>query len=174
MKKATKILISATAVAAVIGVGAVSYAAWTAGDLKPQTVGGTTGTVRIVGDFTVTPSDATGSAITALNALYPVDYRGDGLQYWEFKLSADVTDDSSVTYKLAGELESGLGGDTVSAKLYWSTTAPTATTQENPDNELTSTAKELALGEDNTVFVYMVATGTDAMKAKITLTFSAE
>lgn len=167
MKKSTKILITAVAIASIVGVGAVSYAAWTGGGVETKEVSGNTGSVRTIGDITVTPSDATGSAITALNALYPVDYRGDGVTYWEFTLSADITEGTPVYY-LAGELSSG-----VSAKLYWSAETPTTTMTVDAQKELSATPKKLEGLTDDTVYVYMVATGTDAMKADITLTFSA-
>ncbi|MDE6618698.1 MAG: hypothetical protein K2K13_06710 [Clostridiales bacterium] len=179
MKRSTKLLITATVVASLVGVGSVSYAIWSAGETKEQEVSGTTGSIRTIGNMTVTPSDASGSVSEAgaitMNALYPVDQGGSYLNYWEFTLSADVTDGTPV-FKLAGELSAGSSGTPVTnAKLYWAATTPSSTTGAVPTNELKKdTAAELKNLTDNKVYVYMIATGTDAMKAKITLTFSAE
>ncbi|MDE5593137.1 MAG: hypothetical protein K2I75_04310, partial [Clostridiales bacterium] len=61
------------------------------------------------------------------------------------------------------------------AKLNGAATTPSSTIGAVSTNELKKdTAAELKNLTDNKVYVYMVATGTDAMKAKITLTFSAE
>ena len=179
MKKATKLLIAATAVATVVSVGAVSYAAWTGSSTVSKDVEGSTGSIRTIGNLTVTPSDASGSVSEAgaitMNALFPVDQGGSYLTYWEFTLSADVTDGTPV-FKLAGERSAGSSGTPVSsAKLYWAASTPSSTTGAVSTNELKKdTAAELKNLTDNKVYVYMVATGTDAMKATISLTFSAE
>lgn len=173
MKRSTKLLITATVAASIVGVGAVSYAIWSAGSAQ-QEVSAITGLIRTVGDITVEPSAESGT-LEKMNALYPVDHGGSYLKYWTFTLSAEVPGgEEAAKFSLAGELSAGSSGVAVtSAKLYWAAAAPTADTGAVPENELTSTATQLTGLTDNTVYVYMVATGTDAMKAKITLTFSA-
>ena len=52
MKKAVKAIIAASAVAAVVGVGAVSFAKWTAGTTEPKNVEGTTGSIIVMGSIT--------------------------------------------------------------------------------------------------------------------------
>ncbi len=158
MKKSTKILIAATAVATAVSVGAVSYAAWTGSSSKEQGVSGTTGSIRTIGNMTVTPSDASGSVSEAgaitMNALYPVDQGGSYLNYWEFTLSADVTDGTPV-FKLAGELSAGSSGTPVTnAKLYWTATTPSSTIGAVSTKELKKdTDAELKNLTDTKVYV---------------------
>lgn len=52
MKKAVKALITAAAVAAVVGVGAVSFAEWQAGSTEPKSVSGTSGSIIVMGSLT--------------------------------------------------------------------------------------------------------------------------
>ncbi len=171
MNKTVKGLIIAASVAAVVGIGAVSFAYWQ-GTAEPVIINGSTGVIRTIGNLTVTPSTASGTA-EAMNALFPVDQNqkeGDSyLTYWEFTLSSDVTGDDPAVYKLAGVLDTK-----TSAALYWSASLPTKSTGAVEGNKLSATAVTLSGLTDDTVYVYMVATGTDAMKASITLTFSAE
>lgn len=54
MKKTVKGLIVASAVAAVVGVGAVSFAAWSGGDTTKTVTDNTTGTVSVIGFGTET------------------------------------------------------------------------------------------------------------------------
>ncbi|MDE6201459.1 MAG: hypothetical protein K2M47_06255 [Clostridiales bacterium] len=173
MKKTVKGLIIAASVAAVVGVSAVSFAAWQAGDAKTQAVAGTTGSINTVGSITVTPGDDMGT-LAAMSALYPVDQGAGYLTYWEFTVT--TTGQGAQTVKIEGGLTEGTAdGKTAlgAAKLYWTATQPTSATTAVETNEIGTTAKEITLSEDNKVYVYMVAGDTDAMKATIDLTFSA-
>ncbi|MDE7164379.1 MAG: hypothetical protein K2O04_03045 [Clostridiales bacterium] len=183
MKKRTKILITAAAVAAVVGVSAVSFAYWSGSTKTSVTVTGTTGVINTLGDLTVTPKEGTYNTednAIVMNALYPVDQTTGnglptgGLTYWEFTLStAQGTGDQTVSYKLAGSLtkDGGIG----SAKLYWTTSDPTAEDfdAENDGTLVSADADDLTNVENGgTVYVYMTANATDAMEASISLTFS--
>lgn len=183
MKKTVKGLIIAASVAAVVGVGAVSFAKWEVTSDNDVALTGSTGVINTLGDLTVTPADDTyttgdGNAIV-MNALYPVDQGGTYLTYWTFTLTSEVTGTQTVSYKLAGSL--GKGSDDQStevaaAALYWTTTAPTESTTAGDGTAvaaaLTDTGAALTgVSNGDTVYVYMIASGTDAMKADISLTF---
>ena len=178
MKKTVKGLIVAASVAAVVGVGAVSFAQWAVTSDNDVEITGSTGVINTLGDLTVTPSTASGTvaeggAIT-MNALFPVDQDKDGtagthLTYWEFKLESAVTGTQTVSYTLAGTLADATKG---AAELYWTTDTPTSSTGAVEANKLSGTATPLTGVENgDTVYVYMVATGTDAMNTAISLTF---
>lgn len=188
MKKTVKGLIIAASVAAVVGVGAVSFAKWEVTSDNDVDITGTTGVINTLGDLSVTPATGTfttsESGATVMNALYPVDQGGSYLTYWTFTLSSDVTGTQSVSYKLSGTLSAGSEAGSKpkgSAALYWTTTAPTLTGEEGEDFDLvtdlggtavaTSAAALTDVANGDTVYVYMIASGTDAMLASIGLTF---
>ncbi|MDE6401400.1 MAG: hypothetical protein K2L54_02180, partial [Clostridiales bacterium] len=175
MKKKVKSLIIAASVAAIAGIGAVSFAAWQGTGSQTATGTGATGEINTIGAITVTPSSASGT-LTSLNALYPVDQTGEYLKYWEFEVTCDTTGTQAVTFKLAGTLTEGTAeGKTAigSAALYWSNTTPAAAPADET-NKLTGTAQEITLDANNKVYVYLVADNTDAMNAAVSLTFSVE
>ena len=157
MKRSVNILIAASAVAAVFGVGAVSYAKWTAGSGgKPVEVEGVTGSITTIGGITVTPSSPT--------VLYPLGGAPSGSKdYWEFNVNVTATGDVSVT------VEGKFASSGIYAKLYYSQ----GTDRPTDDDHDISSAKVI---EDPTkpVYVYMVAYGTNAMEASINLTFTAK
>ena len=179
-------LIAASAVAAVFGVGAVSYAMWTAGDSTPATVEGPTGMVQTIGDITVTATaggDYVGTNSTtsgSMNKLLPIDYLGeaeDGVaKYWAFDVSLSGNS-VSVNVTLSGTIKSG--NKAVNATLYYTTTQPTFDSDTNYISNFSSlNGKALSdAGQTITVgtpvYVYMVAYGTNAMDASINLTFTA-
>ena len=158
MKRAVKMLIAASAVATVFGVGAVSYAKWTAGSGSPSAdVDGVTGSITTIGGITVTPNKPTGS-------LYPLGGApSGGKDYWEFEVKVDGTGNVVVT------VEGKFASSGIYAKLYYSQDAERPTDEEHD----ISSAKVI---EDPTkpVYVYMVAYGTNAMDASISLTFTAK
>ena len=154
MKRAVQMLIAASAVATVFGVGAVSYAKWTAGSESPSAdVDGVTGSITTIGGITVTPTNPP--------KLYPMGEGGNDC--WEFNVKIDGT--GSVTVTLEGKFTSS----GIYAKLYYSQDAERPT----DDQHDISSAKVI---EDPTkpVYVYMVAYGTNAMDAQISLTFTAK
>ncbi len=174
MKKKVKSLIIAASVAAIAGIGAVSFAAWQGGGTQTATGTGSTGVVDTLGAITVTPSTNSGT-LDELNALYPIDQTGDSLlKYWEFTVTCDKTGSQAIEYTLKGEMTKGTGGtDIGSAALYWSNVAPTGKPADET-NRLSATASTITLSGDNKVYVYMVADNTDAMQAGISLTFEAK
>ena len=89
----------------------------------------------------------------------------EGVKDWEFDLSCDVPGGQQVTYTVEGAL--GEDGDDIgSAELRWAEAAPTADTD---GAELSATTPADITGTK--VFIFLVATGTDAMNTNITVTF---
>lgn len=176
MKKVTKGLIIAASVAAVVGVGAVSFAKWEVTADNDVEITGKTGVINTLGDITVTPAADTfttgeDGAIT-MNALYPVDQGGSYLTYWTFTISSAVTGTQSVSYTLQGTLDKD---DDETAALYWTKTKPTtSTTAANgtPVSSATGGAALTGVNNGDTIYVYLVASDTDAMNATISLTFT--
>lgn len=178
MKRSTKLLITATVVASVISVGAVSYAAWLAGDAKTAEVEGTTGSINTVGELTVTIADGSKDSNGKLKPLYPVD-QGTGTRYWEFNVT--VSGEGKQVVTVIGTLTKTVA-ETGSAALYYSTTAPNGAAvsgakqisgKDAEGNDVT--AQEITLAESGAtkVYIYMTANNTDAMKASVKLTFEA-
>lgn len=177
MKKFVKPAVIAASVAAIAGLGAVSFAAWSGADTDPVNKNGATGEISTLGALTVT-ADAASLNGDALKNLVPADQGtvANCVNYWKFTLSLpDATGGATPEYKIKGSLTAGEGDDATAiggAKLYWLATAPNAATPETT-NEITATDTEITPAADGTVYVYLVATGTDAMNATISLTFSA-
>ena len=179
MKKATKILITAAAVAAVAGVSAVSFAAWAGGSNTTQVVGGTTGQIKTIGDIVVTPTAASGSVSTTdgvktytMKNLCPVDQSdatkpADCVTYWEFALSSATTGEgTTVKYTILGSIGAGSSDSATAntAKLKWSTTTPS----KDGGTVVSSEAADIS---GTKVYVYLVADNTDGMNATVSVTF---
>ncbi|MDE5562823.1 MAG: hypothetical protein K2J01_04680 [Clostridiales bacterium] len=183
MKKAIKGLIVASAVAAVVGVGAVSYAAWSGGENTTKNVTGNTAVINTIGDIVVTPDSASGSvnaetkAIT-MNNLCPVDQTeatkpSGSVNYWKFTLSSATTGTQTVKYTILGSISAGSDGGATplgtTAKLYWSESEPTSATTAAPGGtQIDASAADIT---GSTVYVYIVADNTDGMNATISVTF---
>ena len=177
MKKFVKPLVIAASVAAIAGIGAVSFAAWQGATTADVNKTGATGEIATLGALSVVADSASLDGDN-LKPLVPADQGTvtGAVNYWKFTVTLpDATGDANPTFKLAGTLSDGsddgateVGG----AKLYWLATAPNATTPETT-NEVKSSADEITLGSDGEIYIYLVATGTDAMLADISLTFSA-
>ncbi|MDE7405326.1 MAG: hypothetical protein K2M89_00430 [Clostridiales bacterium] len=173
MKKAIKGLIIAASVAAVVGVAGVSFAKWAGDATEPVEFTGATGAIQTLGELSVEADAASLDDDSNLKALVPADQGTvtGAVNYWKFTLSVpDATGGATPTYSLAATLKKGTGTEVGAAKLYWLDSAPNATTPETT-NEIDGGT--ITPDEDGVVYVYMVATGTDAMNADITLTFSA-
>lgn len=171
MKKTVKGLIIAASVAAVVGVGAVSYAAWSGGTAQSKEIGGTTGSINTIGTLTVTPKAdtfTTEDSAVKMKALYPVNQGASYLTYWEFDVEVTGEGDQTVTVK--GDITQATGGDAV---LYYSTLAPSGAAVADAKN--ISTAQEITMAASGAtkVYVYMTSDKTEAMKATIKLTFEA-
>ncbi len=178
MKKFVKPAVIAASVAAIAGLGAVSFAAWSGANTDPVEKNGATGEISTLGALTVTADAASLNDSNALKNLVPADQGtvADCVNYWKFTVSLpDATGGAKAEYKIKGSLTPGEGDNATEiggAKLYWLATAPNAATPETT-NEITATDTTITPAADGTVYVYLVATGTDAMNATISLTFSA-
>ncbi|MCH5153662.1 MAG: hypothetical protein J1F71_00475 [Clostridiales bacterium] len=175
MKKAVKMLIAASAVAAVFGVGAVSYALWTAGGSSTATAEGPTGMINTVGDVSVTvEKGGSGSSTTkdiVMDSLLPIDNNDvTGTKYWQFtvSLTGSVGD---VFVKLEGTMDC----DAKVAQLYYKVgdTAPTAASPGTRLPETIDTSNITLNNGSATVYVCMVAYSASAMNKDISLTFTA-
>ncbi|MCH5153661.1 MAG: hypothetical protein J1F71_00470 [Clostridiales bacterium] len=168
MKKAVKALITASAVAAVVGVGAVSYAAWSAGSVADKTVTGNTGSINTIGSLSVSPD-------SGLSALYPVDQGGSYTTYWTFTVTVEGNGDQTVTLK--GEYEAGSSGKAIGdGVIYYSTQQPNGAAPSSKQD--IATAQEITLSSGSaTIYVFFTngegATNYDMMGGQIKLTFSA-
>ena len=183
MKKTVKGLIVAASVAAVVGVGAVSFAAWSTGNTSSATVTGTAGTiVTVTGDVTLTPADGTGAwdadtkTVTMSKKLFPNDQTSgvsaDGVTIWEFTITPPTTTGTAtITYKLGATLTAN-GNATTGAALHWSGATVTGKTTDDTANVLGETPVEIT-PESNVFYVYMTADDTAAMGATISLSFEA-
>lgn len=183
MKKAIKGLIVASAVAAVVGVGAVSYAAWSTNNSSSATVSGSAGTiVTVTGDAVLTPATGTGAwdadtkTVTMTKKLFPNDQTsgvsGDGVTIWEFTITPPTTTGTAnITYKLGATLTAN-GNATTGAALHWSGATVTGKTTADTDNVLGTTPVEIT-PVSNVFYVYMTADNTAAMGATIALSFEA-
>lgn len=136
MKKKIKALVIATSVAAVAGIGAVSFAAW-AGGTTTETTNGTTGQIEFL-SFNTTAATAT------ITGLLPYDQNGTtALQTTADKTLGSVafaaitlpTGYESANYNITvkaipntdnGKDISWTGADSAYTKIYVSATAPTA------------------------------------------------
>ena len=122
MKKAVKSLIIAASVAAIAGIGAVSFAAWSANETASGTVtGSTTTVVTTIGDITVTQPTAKLKPYNQSSSNAVLQDTG-AVTYWELTISnksgdQDVTD-TNVKYYLSFT-ETFNGGTT--GKIYFST-----------------------------------------------------
>lgn len=182
MKKATKILITAAAVAAVAGVGAVSYAAWSGSAASTATVNGSAGVMATHGEIVVTPETGTGTwdadskTVTMSKALFPNDQDSvptDGAKFWKFTVTTPTTGDATVTYKMSGTMTAATQA-TTGAALHWSATEPSGKTTADTTNVLSGTATSVTLGTDGVIYVYLTADNTAAMGATIELSITAE
>lgn len=81
MKKAVKILIAASTAAAVIGVGAVSFAAWTAGGSSSADVSGNSGVIPIL--------KFDEPQLQPISDLFPINEYGEGKKYETIKFKID-------------------------------------------------------------------------------------
>lgn len=163
MKKVVKGLVIAASVAAVAGLGAVSFAQWSGETTKTQDVTGSTGTINTVGELTVTP--------TSLDTLYPVDQGSSYTTYWEIEVKLTGTGEQTV--KLQATYTQGDGTEIGEADIYVATSAPEGD-EVSGALSILGTEQTIALEEgEATIYVYLTADNTDAMGGQIKLTFTA-
>lgn len=118
MKKFVKPLVIAASVAAIAGIGAVSFAQWTAGSsIEEKTGTGTSGTIATTaGALTVSPETAEKKLVPydqsygfvdstmAKMHTYTVSYSGDASStLYTFKMEIDNEDNLPLYYKLGTE-----------------------------------------------------------------------
>ena len=129
MKKFVKPLVIAASVAAVAGIGAVSFAKWEAGSDATGTVSGKTDSIVTVGNLTVSdnlsgktlmPWDQVDQYDAATNVKVieiSVSSDGEGDQYFSIKLTSAATNTYTVgkLKVFAGETYAAPSGDTLSA-----------------------------------------------------------
>lgn len=174
MKKTVKILIAASSVAAVVGLGTVSFAMWSGGS-SSVVVEGTMGVVDVIGDISVEAKNG-GSGSSANNnikmdSLLPIDnahITSSGVIYWQFEVKL-LGGTSNATVSVTGGFE-----DSVQADLYFTEAEPSFSSYSGTDVTAEPT---FTLDKDynytHTVYFYMTAYGANAMNADVKLTFTA-
>ncbi|MCH5165522.1 MAG: hypothetical protein J1G01_03880 [Clostridiales bacterium] len=179
MKKSIKALIVAASVAAVAGIGAVSFAKWEAGNAATKTATGNTGSINTIGTLTVTPTSASGSVADTItmNALYPVDQGGTYLTYWEFDI--EVTGEGEQTLTVQATYSAGTSGKAQgTGVIYYAKSAPQGATVAGAQDISSAQTVDLQKGDNKyTAKVYIYFTNTaetlDMMGGSITVTFTA-
>lgn len=122
MKKTVKSLIIAASVAAVAGIGAVSFAKWTQTNTTNGSATGTTATLDAIGTITVTSLNV--DATTGSVKLVPYDQENfDTTAYtnvWVIKVEGPtgVNYSYSYTVKQVTATSNDIGGDSTAPKLY--------------------------------------------------------
>lgn len=177
MKKKVKSLIIAASVAAIAGIGAVSFAAWQGGGATPVDKTGATGEVDTLGAITVT-SNLDGKT------LLPYDQAGTltatQIKIWQLDLEV-VSTGAAATFEV--KLGTADTDDLGSGKLYIFTgetyadpTTDTAATGAPTDwTALTTTATEIKADENGeaTAYIILVSNSTDDMNKNFKVTVSA-
>lgn len=113
MKKVTKALITAATVAAVVGVGAVSFAKWEQGTSENATVTGTTGSIVILGDLSAS-DDLDGKLLVPYDQVDQFD-PDTMAKEMTITLEYDGDDGSIITMTASGDVGSKLEWDSTGA-----------------------------------------------------------
>lgn len=187
MKKKVKALVIATSVAAIAGIGAVSFAAWSGGTTT-ESANGTTGQVDFL-SFNTTAATAT------ISGLLPYDQKGtDALQTTADKTLGSVAfaaitlpsdyekENYNITVKAVPNTGSGkeiawTGADSAYTKIYVSATAPTAAIENVTGWEEASDADgaTLTIARETltpTIYVIMDSNDSAQMDKEFTLEFT--
>lgn len=175
MKKKVKSLIIAASVAAIAGIGAVSFAAWQGGAVTDKTASGTTGNIATAsGELTVTQN------LSDTVKLVPYD------QVVQFD-STTMAKMQTITLTYGGEGAPAVAGMDISMKLTANSITTAATklyyklgdvsdvpTDTTGWTEFTlNTAVELSSAASQKINVIMDSSNTADMNATYTITFSA-
>lgn len=180
MKKTVKSLIIAASVAAVAGIGAVSFAAWQGGNTTNATQTGTTGNVAVIGTLAV-------SGATGFDNLVPYDQQtqntadSDTYQYDASTMSlmasvivtytadTNANGDDVLTYSI------DKGDSTLTLKYTVTAAAETAPANDATWTAIGATATEMANFESGQkVFIRLESTTTADMNERFTITFTVE
>ncbi len=101
MKKKVKSLIIAASVAAIAGIGAVSFAAWnTKVDKDVNVNGGATANVETTVGFVLTGEDTSVADLTLTGAILPYD-QGEGTRIWSVALGDYNVKNAAYTFTLS-------------------------------------------------------------------------
>ncbi len=186
MKKFVKPLVIAASVAAVAGIGAVSFAKWQSGTTNGD-VTGSTGSVNTITLGTLNVNDAV-TATQAFTGLLPWDQNVSGgnatpqtSDNTAVKVSVPVTLTNGAKYSLkveaaAGDTD-GITFDT-DTKLYASTEAPASMTALDTTKWFDVSASgghtfgDTGLTADSTVYLILVSNDTGDMGKNIKVTFT--
>lgn len=183
MKKTIKSLIIASSVAATVGIGAISFAAWSAGNVTSVYTSGTTGTVNVnAGTLTVTNSLDTKKLVPFNQTVQYDSNTMDYMQTITLKYNDAATAPApydAYTYKLIVTNTNNLplkyqvksDGTTVNAPA-------TNTTISNLDSAWKDMAGEIPLTlnsstKETTVYVILASDSGNDMNKSYTLTFYA-
>lgn len=203
MKKRLKAIVIAASAAAIGGIGAVSFAFWSAGGSGQSSAGGKTGnTVETLGNITVAYSNngtSYGTASTTLtiaDKLVPYDQDLTNTQaghavlatapsgeswtnvtYMVFKIANSSGSDTGVTYKIHGSLVNS-GGAKLMYKVGAITGRPTGENPLDSWSAMPDTAAPIAgtgfTGDNKVVSVIMVADGVAGKNTDWNITFTAD
>ena len=156
MKKTVKGLIIAASVAAVVGVGAVSFAQWQAGSTEPKEVTGTTGSIVTMGAITAT-DDLNGKVLVPYDQTVANQYDATTMaKEMTITLSYDGAEGATLKMQASG---------TVGAKLEYQTDA---------DADTWATFTTAVEVETGSIKVRLNSSTTDDMKKDYKITFTAE
>ncbi|MDE6201458.1 MAG: hypothetical protein K2M47_06250 [Clostridiales bacterium] len=181
MKKTVKSLIVAASVAAIAGIGAVSFAAWDANATKTvNETGATTSVVTTIGNISVTGNHDKNLAPYDQSTSNAVLADADAVEMWTLTVANDATSDTGVEYYigLTEALNTAKKGD---AELYFSTDYDGTSEIDLDDWTKLETVVVTTAGSENyghklggkTVYVILDASGSDAQTMDIKLTFAA-
>ena len=162
MKKAVKSLIIAASVAAIAGIGAVSFAAWSGGSAT-ETVNGSSGTITAVGFVSCSVTNGEGDALMPYNQPSLSDNQA---YYYAVKLTLPKdTTATKIHAAVAGRTaETGTSG--VPTGLKYSTTATPsggsgASLSEDNWNPLGSGADVATVSSGTTEYTIYIALDSD-------------
>ncbi|MCH5165523.1 MAG: hypothetical protein J1G01_03885 [Clostridiales bacterium] len=177
MKKKVKALVVAASVAAIAGIGAVSFAKWDAGSKNVQsTTGNELGTVSVLKFGETTIQNITGlkpldqdASITASNYV-KVEFdivASEGYGFTDFKLTVGVSAISMTSSKLTGD------NNTKDSGIFVSKTAPNALADTKQDSyELTYTIGTDASSGKYALYVWLQSDDIGDMGKTFTLTYT--
>lgn len=149
MKKFVKPLIIASSVAAIAGIGAVSFAQWSQGTSTPEEVEGSTGTIVVLGDLTAT-SDLGSKKLVPYDQ---VDQFDPESMVKEFTITLEYDGDDGATITMTV--------NNLADKLEWEKTTGTW--------EAISTGREVEAG---TIKIRLNSSDTDDMEQDFTIKFT--
>ena len=167
MKKAVKSLIIASSVAAIAGIGAVSFAAWSQGSTSSAPVTGNTGSIVTMGTLTAT-SNIHGEGAKKLVPYNQVDQYSDSTmtKFGEVTLQYPGGEGNPI-YKI--QLTSNNNSLTLKYKV-----ASTTPTDNSDFVAIPTSATQITVNSGDKVYIILESDSTDDMNKAFTVTFTAE